>query len=291
MMVDTAGRLANQHAGEWVVPFRTTGGRLPLFCVCAGGGDTLDYRDLALALPEDQPVYGFGMPPSMAGNGFPTVEQLAAVYIEEVRRRQPRGPYRLCGHSFGGIVVYEMAVQLAVAGQDVGLVALIDTLHPRFKRNLSPVDRMRFRMSYTANRGGKYARNLAAGRIDRIARNGFDYVWHRSKRAAWKLARSLSGRLARPLPGAVQSHEMVLVSAWHLYDPGPYAGRLTLLNAAGRPPEYRVDRTLGWGRCATGVLDIQVVPGDHYTIMHPPHVRVLAERLVPNLTVSAPDER
>ena len=94
-----------------------------------------------------------------------------------------------------------MAVQLAAAGQDVGLVALIDTLHPQFRRNLSPVDRMRFQLSYTANRGAKYARNLAAGRIDRIARNGFDYVWHRGKRAGWKLARSLSRRLARPMPG------------------------------------------------------------------------------------------
>ena len=102
MIVDTAGRMANQlirdkpdiqNAGEWVVTFRATGGWPKLFCVCAGGGDTLTTAISRSHCRRISPYYGFGMPPSMAGSVFPTVEQLAAVYIEEVRRRQPHGPY------------------------------------------------------------------------------------------------------------------------------------------------------------------------------------------------------
>ena len=92
--------------------FHTAGALPPLFCACAGGGDILDYRDLALALPKDQPVYVFGVPPSRRANSSPRCRGSPRIYIAEARKRQPHGPYRLCGHSFGGLVVYEMAVLL-----------------------------------------------------------------------------------------------------------------------------------------------------------------------------------
>ncbi len=71
---------------------------------------------------------------------------------------------------------------------------------------------------------------------------------------------------------------MVLVSAWNRYQSATYGGPVVLLNAADRPPEYGRDRTLGWDRYATGAIDVQVVPGDHYSIMHVPDVGTLAER-------------
>ena len=95
--------------------------------------------------------------------------------------------------------------------------------------------------------------------------------------------RSVFGRLGRPIPGPVRSDELILLAAWHRYEPGVYTGNLVLLNAADRPPEYEKDRMLGWDKCATGSIDIHVVPGDHYSIMHPPHVRALVERIEPYL--------
>ena len=180
---------------KWILGFHTAGTLPPLFCACAGGGDVFDYRDLALALPKDQPVYVFGVPPCEADEQFPTVQRLAQIYIEEARKRQPHGPYRLCGHSFGGLVVYEMAVLLANAGEEVGVVALLDTLHPAFKRNMSARERVQFQSSYIADRITKYARNLTSGRIDRIARDGLDFVRSRGKRAMFRLTRSVFGHL------------------------------------------------------------------------------------------------
>ena len=103
---------------SWVVPLRTSGRRPPLFCACAGGGDAFEYRDFADALPDDQPVYAFGVPTLGEEAQFPTVEQLAAIYVRKVRELQKRGPYQLCGHSFGGLVVYEMAAQLTAEGEE-----------------------------------------------------------------------------------------------------------------------------------------------------------------------------
>ena len=47
------------------------------------------------------------------------VQEIAAGYIEEIRTVQPKGPYYLGGHSFGGLVAFEMAQQLNQLGEDV----------------------------------------------------------------------------------------------------------------------------------------------------------------------------
>jgi thioesterase domain-containing protein len=275
--VDRSETSEPMQSNEWVVAFRSEGTLPPLFCVCAGGGDVFEYSHLAGFLPKHLPIYGFGVPP--LETTFPTVQQLAAAYVSEVRRLQPRGPYYLCGHSFGGIVVYEMAVLLASQGQEVGLVALIDTLHPGFRRNMSPAQRLRFWTAYMVDRVAKYARNLKTGRIDRVAGDVADFVFHRAKRTFWKIARVVFGRLGGPIPLPINTDEMILVSAWNRYEATTYGGPLVLLNAADRPPEYGRDPTLGWSRCATGAIEVHVVPGDHYSMMHPPDVQALAERI------------
>jgi thioesterase domain-containing protein len=52
---------------------------------------------------------------------------MAAYYVDAIRRFRPRGPYRLGGWSFGGVVAWEMARQLRAAGEAVDLLALLDT--------------------------------------------------------------------------------------------------------------------------------------------------------------------
>src|SRR3954468_7974638 len=52
---------------------------------------------------------------------------MAACYAQELRAFQPHGPYYLGGYCFGGNVAYEMARQLRAAGEEVALVALLDS--------------------------------------------------------------------------------------------------------------------------------------------------------------------
>ncbi|MYT22174.1 hypothetical protein GTW69_18055, partial [Streptomyces sp. SID7760] len=59
-----------------------------------------------------------------------TVEELAAAHLKALRRVRPTGPYHLAGWSFGGLLAYEMAVQLRAAGQEVAILALLDTGYP-----------------------------------------------------------------------------------------------------------------------------------------------------------------
>jgi amino acid adenylation domain-containing protein len=107
------------------------GHRPPLFAVCGVFGHALRILLLGRALGPSQPLHAL-QPPGMdwAATGCATIEAMAACYVAEVRRVQPVGPYRLVGTSLGGVLVFEMAVQLQRAGADVALLAMVDTQPP-----------------------------------------------------------------------------------------------------------------------------------------------------------------
>ena len=99
----------------------------PHFFVCM---DRPAISGLAAHLGQDQPVYGLVQ--GLDGNRFFTrVEELAAHYLKDVRALCPQGSLFLGGHSFGGLVAFEMAQQLRKAGEEVDLLALIDPTPPR----------------------------------------------------------------------------------------------------------------------------------------------------------------
>jgi thioesterase domain-containing protein len=107
------------------------GHRPPLFAVCGAFGHALRLLLLGRALGPSQPLHAL-QPPSMDWGtvGCATIEAMAAHYAAEIRRVQPDGPYRLVGTSLGGVLVFEIALQLQRAGQGVALLAMVDTQPP-----------------------------------------------------------------------------------------------------------------------------------------------------------------
>lgn len=59
-----------------------------------------------------------------------TLPELIQLYIEEIKRVQPEGPYRLGGWSLGGAIAYEIATVLKNQGEEVELLILMDTKVP-----------------------------------------------------------------------------------------------------------------------------------------------------------------
>ncbi|WP_051857675.1 amino acid adenylation domain-containing protein [Streptomyces cellulosae] len=107
---------------------RPTGARPPVFCVHSGVGLALSYLPLARYIGPDHPVYGIQSPSVVDGAPLPdSIEANASAYIDLIRQVQPEGPYHLLGWSFGGLLAYEIAVQLRAAGQQVGLLANLDS--------------------------------------------------------------------------------------------------------------------------------------------------------------------
>jgi acyl carrier protein len=94
----------------------------PFFCLGGVVGAAHYLRPLARAAGHE-PFYGVQAPGLDGAEPPPRrIEDLAARYVEEIRTAQPHGPYRLGGHSFGGLVAYEIGRKLRAAGDCAGAV-------------------------------------------------------------------------------------------------------------------------------------------------------------------------
>ncbi|KAL8929531.1 MAG: hypothetical protein Q9208_001200 [Pyrenodesmia sp. 3 TL-2023] len=102
-----------------------------LFLFPDGSGSATSYTAISPIAPADVAVYGLNCPfmktPHQFTCGIPGV---SALYKDEVRRRQPHGPYYLGGWSAGGVVAYEVCLQLIAEGEPIARLILLDAPCP-----------------------------------------------------------------------------------------------------------------------------------------------------------------
>ncbi|HJR08158.1 MAG TPA: amino acid adenylation domain-containing protein [Pyrinomonadaceae bacterium] len=268
-----------------LVPLQPQGSRRPLFFVHVGSGQVLCYLELAKQLGTDQPFYGLQdtslYMPNASDNSMPDIpiEKMAAYYIESLRAVQPEGPYLLGGWSFGGLVAYEMAVQLSERGEEVPLLFLLDTGTPEFIRELGAEDDTALL--------GILAREMSLPVTDDELRPlapeaQLQHVVVEMERARLIFDDSLA-YLRRQLE-IFKSRVRVM----HAYHPKPYAGRIIFFSASETNLEAdtmpmalnpTLDPTRGFGKVATGSLELHTVPGTHNQLARGAGAVVLAEML------------
>ncbi|MCJ1283716.1 hypothetical protein MMC26_003047 [Xylographa opegraphella] len=113
-----------------------------LFLFPDGSGSASSYAPIPVFGPSIC-VYGLNCPFMKTAADFNNgIDGVAAIYLEEVRRRQPHGPYNLGGWSAGGVLAYEAALQLHAAGETVSRLILLDAPCPV---KLEPVPSKLFR--------------------------------------------------------------------------------------------------------------------------------------------------
>ncbi|KAJ5422995.1 hypothetical protein N7445_011103 [Penicillium cf. griseofulvum] len=107
-----------------------------------GSGSATSYAPIP-AIGEDVCVYALNCPFMKTPEEFNCgIDGVASIYIDEVKRRQPKGPYNLGGWSAGGVIAYEAALQLQAEGETVSRLILIDAPCPV---KLEPVPSKLFR--------------------------------------------------------------------------------------------------------------------------------------------------
>ncbi len=110
-----------------LVALRKAGSLPPVFAVPGVFGNVVGFAELCHELGPGKPFYGLqsvgldGSEPPLS-----SIEEMAALYINEIRTVQPRGPYILLGACFGATVAYEMAHQLLAQGEEVAFLGLLD---------------------------------------------------------------------------------------------------------------------------------------------------------------------
>jgi thioesterase domain-containing protein len=243
----------------------------------------------------------------------PSVEDRAAAYLDEIVAACPAGAVHLAGHSFGGLVAFEIARQLSATGRTPGVVALIDTTAPAIDgerveddlvRQLSaileaaaldddlpadPDDERRtwIALAQFADRAlgdGASAAHHAPPRLGGIERfcRRFHFLPSGEGMGYVELRRFL-----RAMRAAFRSARR--------YAPPACSGRVTLFQAGSAPTDtpheavtwkrLQIER---WSALALGGLDVREVPGRHLDLLGPPHADVLAARLAATLDTARP---
>ncbi len=112
-----------------LLPLRAGGSKPAIFGVHPAGGLAWFYGGVVEHLDRDRPVFGLQDPHVVAGEPCAdSVDALAERYVAEIRRAQPNGPYHLLGWSLGGEIAHAMAVRLQREGDQVGTLAVLDSV-------------------------------------------------------------------------------------------------------------------------------------------------------------------
>ncbi|WP_329200686.1 MULTISPECIES: non-ribosomal peptide synthetase [unclassified Streptomyces] len=251
--------------------------RPPLILVHPRGGDVVCYRDLVRGLAEapagDRRVLGLeSVGYNTADVPLERVEEMAERYLAAVREEVPNGPYLLAGWSFGGTVAFEMAVRLEAAGETVAFLGLVDTAAPgpvpRADATAGDPDLLEYGIA--AGLDAAEARGLDEdGLLDALVRRGREDGSLPRGAAPQALRRLLRVAEANGAASAAYRTEAVLNAAVHLWTVAEVHGELATPLVDPGP----------WRLRTGGALRHAVVPGNHHTVMDPPHAAALARAL------------
>jgi len=281
-----------------------SGSQRNLFLVHDGDGETLLYLNLARHMPDDVAV--FGVEPRRLPRiplAHSSIEEMAAFYLKEVRKRQPCGPYFLGGMCAGGVIAYEMASQLIRAGETLTLLALFDSARPRapMKRREARHPLRKKAKQLVADARNKDSRRFAIAEsiMLAIAKKGLD-VLH------WRFRRILDCAKALSLRARLLLLEQVLERgcSWPKFVPelrsqdiynnaaARYLPKLLTISpivlvratkGEGSDTPFRdiyADDTFGWDTVISNVTIIDT-QGGHSTMFREPFVASLAQSLMP----------
>jgi amino acid adenylation domain-containing protein len=276
-----------EAAGSPLVPVRRhASDATPIFLIHGLTGEVMNLHPLALRLAADFPVYAVQarsvddaeLPP------LECVEDMAAFYIENIRRVQPHGPYRLAGFCFGGLVAFEMARKLSDDSETVSFLGLLDSnFHQQY---LPPLSRMKYELN---------KHRIHAETVCRLPlRDGLAYVGDKVRRRLRRSSRpagaadphpsgpeSTDGRNVAGEDAPAEPHAVTAAAtrAFLAYKPGKYAGRLTYFRPEQRDLRNIMDFASEWHGRVNGHAETVYVPGDHMTMLEAPAVEVLAEHM------------
>lgn len=263
--------------------------RAPFFCIHPSGGNVLCYYDLAHHLGANQPFYALEDPALYEEQVCNVrIEEMAGVYLQQVRGVAAHGPYLLGGWSFGGLVAFEMAQQLIQQGEQVSLLALIDTRPPVISGQLATGDdatRLAQFARDEARRAGK-ALTLGEDEWQTLGEEERLHLLLREMKRAGLLGPEIGLRWVRRFLAQARAKTWAVQH----YQPQRYPGRLTLLRTAEGltadlerlpvPPEAAYyGPAYGWDLCCAQPVEVHVVAASHLTMVVEPFVRTLAAQL------------
>ncbi|MEV0622773.1 amino acid adenylation domain-containing protein [Nonomuraea sp. NPDC050404] len=254
-----------------LLTLRADGEGPPLVCVHPGRGIGWSYTALLPHLAPGRPVHAL-QSPVLRDPGYrppESMREMADDYLARLREVRPEGPYLLLGHSFGGLLAYEMAARLRADGQEAGLVASLDAVpwppgtradpHDAEQEALTILLRTRALHPYAEPGPLERARVFAAVRDSEGPLSGMD-----------------DARLSA-VADTVAGHLRLAVT----YRPSPYDGTVLLFSATAQPGGLTsAAKAERWGPARVRVHDVGC---GHSDLLRPGPAAEIASVLEPLL--------
>ncbi len=256
-----------------------------LFIIHPIGGHLLSYQRLATQL-KNVTLYGLNFPEQYLLQDDITVEQLAKTYLTMIRKIQPQGPYHLSGWSFGGVVAFELANQMRMAGYEITHCIMIDSYKPSVNET-TELSETNIREYFYADCLGRFPE------LNESSRPNFDDKDSFSASVSQAFASTIAGiTLDTASISRLFAIYRINLRAMMNYQPPVLADLPVVLFTADQNKQLEFMRYQradiaarhchGWTDCCTPLIhDLQA---DHYTILQEPKVTQLANHISQLLT-------
>ncbi len=233
------------------------GTKPPLFLFHAYLGAVLRYRRLEPYLSADRPLVAICARNQGDTENVTSIGDMAERVLAQVLDLQPTGPYRLGGHSAGGLIAYEVACRLVEMGAEVSNLIILD----------SPVTspRWRYYWAETVLNWSEVRHASAAVRLARIRRAVMS-----------RLSLHRRGNAQNRVEVAIEQANRLSNLACLRYVTPNYTGDMCIFRSAQGIRMAAGDRSLGWARHVGGIITYVDIEGGHTTMFEPEFVASLA---------------
>jgi thioesterase domain-containing protein len=197
---------------------------------------------------------------------------MVSEYVQRVRQQQATGPYRLLGWSLGGGLAQAMAVQLQAAGEQVELLALMDS-YPVAAWQQRPLPTMHDALVTVLSVNGEVDADSQGLSLSQEA------IYQRLLRPGSPLAtlgRSALERLAESALHGMQLFRRSQTSSYH--------GDLLLFHAGQNPDD--APQPASWHPYVQGQFDCVDIDCNHFGMSDPAPMAVIGRELAKRLQSS-----
>jgi arthrofactin-type cyclic lipopeptide synthetase C len=267
-----AERLRSDILASSVIRVRTSGSDRPLFLVHEVHGSDAYFPILGKHIHHEIPVYGLPAA-DLEAPPLHTMAELAARLVRLIAGVQPAGPYRVAGWSFGGVLAYEVASQLIAIGERVEFVGLLDTSYESagYRQIRTLADALRVALDPLLTQA---QRTELWERFAHIDDHDFDALLRESQRRFAGALDHLSAFEFRKHCARLLGHARAVAN----YTASAIGAPVHLFRALEELEQS--DPLLGWATVLPRhAITVTPVPGDHRSMLTPPHVARLGQSM------------
>lgn len=265
-----------------IVEIQPLGDKTPIIAI----NNTMIYYNLARMIGTDRRFLGVqlfdpGNPRPLPSRGL---EEIATDYVRLIREARPHGPYILFGLCVAGIIAYEAARQLRLAGEPVALIVMADAWVPGYLKSLPFGRRVLFRLCYKSHVLKHRLALIRSGKL-KIAEALASYPIVRGS----KILNLLSVLRLIEDPSKLGKEDWA--NRWFLpaleeardnYQASASTGDAVILQSEEMVTSF-ADPKMGWCNFVDGRLFLYRIPGWHTDMFQDAGAALIAEHLRPLL--------